>query len=156
MGLLVAPAGAATVHGRQITDAKYSISFRLPATWKHPVTTMTSNGTTKLLVRDISGSSILGLVQVQIIAGRHTNASVIATGVVQGTPGAKVLGSSIAKFSFGKAEQLRFSIQTSTNVVYGIADAFYLHKLTYIVAFDSVDPAVNTQSRSVVMGSWST
>jgi hypothetical protein len=148
-------AGAASVHGRQITDSKYSISFVLPTTWKHPVTTMRSNGTTKLLVQDVSGSSILGLVQVQIINGRHTNASIIATGLVQGTPGAEVLGSSIAKFSFGKAEQLRFSIQTPTKVVYGIADAFYLHKRTYIVAFDSVDPAVNAKSRAVVMGSWS-
>jgi hypothetical protein len=96
------------------------------------------------------------LVQVQIINGRHTNASVIASGVLQGTPGAKILGSSIAKFSFGKAEQIRFSIQTSTNEVYGIAEAFYLHKRTYVVAFDSIDPGVNTKSRSAVMNSWST
>lgn len=154
LGLLVAPAGAATAHGRQITDPKYSISFELPTTWKHPVITMTSTGTTKLLVQDVSGASILGLVQVQIIAGRNTNASAIATGLVQATPGAKILGSSVSKFPFGKAEQLRFSLQTSTEVVYGIAEAFYLHKHTYIVAFDSADPAVNTKSRAVVMDSW--
>jgi hypothetical protein len=143
------------VRGRHITDSKYSISFVLPTSWKHPVITMRSNGTTKVLVRDVSGSSILGLVQVQIVAGRHTNATVIASGILQGTPGAQILGSSVAKFPFGKAEQIRFSTEESAKVVYGIAEAFYLHKRTYIVAFDSLDPTVNAQSRAAVMRSWS-
>jgi hypothetical protein len=154
LGLLVAPAGAAAAHGRQVTDAKYSISFELPTTWKHTVVTTSTTGTTKLLVQDVSGSSVLGLVQVQLIAGRNTNASAIASGLLQSTPGAKILGSSVAKFPFGKSEQLRFSLQESSEVVYGIAEAFYLHKHTYLVAFDSADPAVNSKSKSVVMNSW--
>jgi hypothetical protein len=155
LGLLLVPAGAASVHGRQITDSKYSISFVLPTSWKHPVVTMKSSGTTKVLVRDVSGSSILGLVQVQIFTGRHTNATMIARGILAGTPGAQILGSSIAKFPFGKAEQIRFSTGEPAKVVYGIAEAFYLHKRTYIVAFDSLNPTVNARSRAVVMQSWS-
>ena len=62
----------------------------------------------------------------------------------------------VAKFPFGKAEQLRFSLEASTGVVYGIADAFRLHRHTYLVAFDAADPSVNAKARSAVMTSWGT
>jgi len=153
---LAAPAAAATSHGRQITDSKYSISFYIPSTWKHPIITTETSGTTKVLVEDVSGAIVVGVVQVQVISGRNTNASAIATGLLESTPGAKILGSSVAKFPFGKAEQLRFSLEGSSGVVYGIADAFYLHTHTYIVAFDATDPSTNTEARSVVMTSWGT
>jgi hypothetical protein len=149
-----APAAAATSHGRQITDSKYSISFYVPATWKHPVVTTSTSATTKLSVEDVSGAVGVGLVQVQVIAGRDTNASVIATGLLEATPAAEILGSSVARFRFGKAEQLRFSLATSTGVVYGIADAFRLRTHTYIVAFDAADPSINARARATVMTSW--
>ena len=77
-------------------------------------------------VEDVSGSIGLGLVQVQVIAGHKTDASEIATRP-EAAPGAAILGSSVAKFQFGDAVQLRFSLGTSVGAVYGIVDAFYLH-----------------------------
>jgi hypothetical protein len=154
--LLVAPATAATNRGRQITDSKYSISFHIPSTWKHPAITMSTSRTTKVLVEDVSGASVVGFIQVQVVAGRDTSASAIATGLLESAPGAKILGSSVARFPFGKAEQLRFSLEASTGVLYGIADAFRLHGHTYLVAFDAADPSVNAKARSAVMTSWGT
>jgi hypothetical protein len=154
--LLAAPTAAATSHGRQITDSKYSISFHIPSTWKHPVVKRPTSGTTKVSVEDVSGSIGLGLVQVQVIAGHKTDASEIATGLLEAAPGAAILGSSVAKFQFGDAVQLRFSLGTSAGAVYGIVDAFYLHARTYIVAFDAADPSINAKARAAVMGSWGT
>jgi hypothetical protein len=153
---LIAPAVAATSHGRQITDSRYSISFFIPPTWKHPVVKTSTSGTTKVSVEDVSGAVGLGLVQVQVMAGHDTDASVIARGLLGATPGAEILGSSVAKFPFGKAVQLRFSLETTSGVVYGIADAFYLHTHTYIVAFDAADPSTNKAARAAVMSSWGT
>jgi hypothetical protein len=117
---------------------------------------MSTSRTTKILVEDVSGASVVGFIQVQVIAGRDTSASAIATGLLESAPGAKILGSSVAKFPFGKAEQLRFSLEASIGVLYGIADAFRLHAHTYLVAFDAADPSVNAKARSAVMTSWGT
>jgi hypothetical protein len=153
---LAAPAAAATSHGRQITDSKYSISFHIPSTWKHPVVAMSTSRSTKVLVEDVSGATVVGFIQVQVIAGRSTNASAIATGLLDSAPGAKILGSSVAKFPFGKAEQLRFSLEATTGVLYGVADAFYLHTHTYLVAFDAADRSIDAKARAAVMTSWGT
>jgi hypothetical protein len=153
---LAGTAAATTSQGRQISDSTYSISFHIPSAWKHSVVTTSTSGTTKVLVEDVSSAIVVGLVQVQVISGRNTNASAIAAGLLQSTPGAKILGSSVAKFPFGKAEQLRFTLEGSAGIVYGIADAFYLHSRTYIVAFDATDPSTNVKARSAVMTSWGT
>jgi hypothetical protein len=86
---LAAPAAAATSHGRQISDSTYSISFYVPSTWKHSVVTTSTSGTTKVLVEDVSGAIVVGLVQVQVIAGRNTNASAIAAGSSPIHPGSQ-------------------------------------------------------------------
>jgi hypothetical protein len=153
---LAAPAAAAASHGRKITDTRYAISFHLPPTWKHSKVTTSTSRTTKVLVEDLSGAKVVGFVQVQVIAGRNTNASAIATGLLESAPGADILGSSVAKFPFGKAEQLRFRLEAASGEMYGIADAFRLHAHTYLVAFDAPDPAVNATARSAVLSSWGT
>jgi hypothetical protein len=153
--LAIAPVQAVT-RGQHITDAKYSVSFYLPASWKRPVVTTTTSSTTKLLIQDVVRSSAVGVVQVQVLNGRHTNASEIADGLLAATSGAKVVGSKVAAFPFGKAEQLDYTIQTTTALVYGTAEAFYLHHVTYIVAFDATSPGINRVSKAAVMESWGT
>jgi hypothetical protein len=146
-------AGAAT-HGRLITDAKYSIKFYVPANWKHCVVTTSDSGSAKIVVQDESGNSIVGVVAVLVVAGRSANASAIAAGLLSSSSGVKVLGSSVESFSFGRAEQLRYSLVESGVRVFGIAESFYQHKHTCIVAFYSVTSSANVAARSVVMNSW--
>jgi len=152
--LLGVPASSAATHGRLITDAAYSIRFYLPTAWKHPIVTTSTSASTKLLVQDVSGATVVGLVQVQVIPGRHTNASQIASGLLSSTAGAKVLGSRIVKFPFGKVEQLRFSVKTSLVLVEGMADSFYARGRTYVVAFDSAHTRINAVAQAAVMHSW--
>jgi hypothetical protein len=154
--LLSAPLGAAVKHGEQVTDARYSIRFLLPVAWKDAAVTTATTGSTKVLVQDISGTAAVAVVQVQVVDGRNTNAAEIATGLVQSAPTAKILGSAVKSFRFGKAEELRFSLTNSGIVVYGIADAFYLHNKTYIVAFDSARSGMNSAAQNSVLGSWGT
>ena len=145
---------AAVAHGRKVTDARYSIGFYLPLSWKHPVVTTSTSTTTKLLVQNDVKSIVEGVVQVQVLSGRHTNVADIANGLLASTPGAKVVGSGIVSFSFGKAEQLEFTIQSGTALVYGTAEAFFQHHVSYIVAFDATAPSINRVTRASVMNSW--
>ena len=145
---------AAVTHGPKVTDAKYSIGFYLPLSWKHPVVTTSTSTTTKLLVQNDVKSIVQGVVQVQVLNGRHTNVSDIANGLLASTPGAKVLGSSVVSFSFGKAEQLEFTIRSGNALVYGTAEAFFQHHVSYIVAFDATAPSINRVTRASVMKSW--
>jgi hypothetical protein len=152
--LALLPGAGAAAHGRLITDATYSIEFYVPANWTHCVVTTSDSGSTKIAVQDESGKSIIGVVAVLVVAGRSTNVSAIAAGLLSSSSGVKVLGSSVESFSFGEAEQLRYSLVESGVRVYGIAESFYRLKHTYIVAFYSVTSSANVAVRAVVMNSW--
>jgi len=154
MMLGIIPGADGATHGRSIVDAKYSIKFYAPSSWKHCVVTTTDTGSSKLVVQDVSGSTVVGVVAVLVVAGRSTNASAIAAGVLSASPGSRVLGSGVQAFGFGKAEELRYTLVESGVTVYGIAEAFYQRKHTYIVAFYSISARVNTVARSAVMNSW--
>jgi hypothetical protein len=148
------PALASSTRGHKVSDVRYSISFYLPAAWQHPVITRPAVSTTKLLVKDIVGTTVKGVVQVQVLSGRHTNVAEIANGLLASTPGATILASRVVEFHLGRAEQLEFSIRSGTAVVYGTAESFYLHHLTYIVAFDASTAETNRVTRDAVMSSW--
>jgi hypothetical protein len=121
--LEIASAQAVT-KGKRISDATCAISFYLPSTWKHPVVTTATSLTTKVLVQNVVNSTVQGVVQVQVLNGRHTNVADIADGLLAATSGAKVVGSRVVSFPFGSAEELDFTIQTTSELVYGTADAF--------------------------------
>lgn len=140
--------------GQHITYAKFGISFYLPADWLHATTTTSATGVTKVSILDKEISGTIGLVQVEVIDGRHISASEIAQGLLS-DPGTAVVGSKLVRFSVGVVEQLTFTLkQKGDPEIYGTTEGFYRDGRSYYVAFDSPYRSVNNAVLKVVMATW--
>jgi hypothetical protein len=152
--LLLPSAGAITQSGPRVTDAKYGISFRLPTTWTHLVRTTSNSGIVKLEVEDPAIAGTIGLVAVEVVPGRQINAAEVAKGILTNS-GTSILGSKLVRFPIGLAEQLTFSIKTSTGpLVYGTVEGFYRNGRSYYVSVDSPFRSVANPAVKTVMTSW--
>jgi hypothetical protein len=157
LATLAPTAGALTQRastGTHVEDAKFGISFYLPPDWSHATITTTATGLTKVEVLDKQISGTVGLVQVEVLAGRHISAPEIAQGLLS-SPGTAVTGSKLVRFPIGEAEELSFTlVQKGDPEVYGTMEGFYRGGRSYYVAFDSPYRSVNNAVLKVVMATW--